>query len=162
MKDKKNVKIPDIFKKFAEKDSEVDWVVIGVICYVSSPKKSKKEKWYLNWRITDLKENFIYVNIFDKAYNYFYSLPIGTVVAILNPSVWRNTEGKSANISLSMNDPDLIKNVGVSRDLSFCNYQVKPNSICKLPINANRRCCEAHLLASLRQSQASRMQVNSV
>ena len=66
-----------------------DFVLFGIVVSGVLTKLTAKNEKYITWRVSDLKSGSVTVCIFKKAYEKHKIIGEGTVVAILNPSVWK-------------------------------------------------------------------------
>jgi minichromosome maintenance protein 10 len=171
----KTVKAPE----YDPPDWENDYVVLGVICHKSEPHNSKnaakdqtkgtQEKGanqngkFMVLRLTDLKWE-LDLFLFDTGFSQFWKLPLGTLVAILNPDIMpprvRDT-GKFA-LKLSSSD-DTILELGTARDLDFCHAQKKDGKECGQWIDGRKtEFCEYHIQLQVDKAKKGRMQVNTM
>ncbi|KAI9844743.1 MAG: hypothetical protein M1837_005276 [Sclerophora amabilis] len=170
----KDVKSPN----FDPPDVEGDWVVLGVVAAKSNPldhkKNDKDEKGskqenkrgkFMALTLTDLKwELDLY--LFSSAFERFWKLTPGTVVAILNPSVMPPPPGKidTGKFSLTLHSSDdTILEIGTARDLGFCKSMKKDGKLCNQWVDKRHtEFCAFHVDISVRKTMAGRMEVNTM
>ncbi|KAI9762144.1 MAG: hypothetical protein M4579_000624 [Chaenotheca gracillima] len=170
----KDVKAPN----FDPPDVEGDWVLLGVIAAKSNPlnhkanqKNSKEESQesqrskFMVLTMTELKWE-VDVFLFSSAFDRFWKLTPGTVVAILNPSIMPPPPGRqdTGKFSLTLHSSDdTILEIGTARDLGFCKSVKKDGSLCKQWIdNRHTQYCTFHINASVAKTMAGRMEVNTM
>lgn len=88
-------------KKFVTKEKiEVDWVVAGVIVH-KLIKTASSGKQYCIWTLCDLHTDLKTVGLFlfGSAYKEFWKSSVGTVVGVLNPTVFENKAGSKDEVS---------------------------------------------------------------
>jgi hypothetical protein len=66
-----------------------DFVLFGIVVHGGLTKLTAKNEKYITWRVSDLKSGSVTVCIFKRAYEKHKIIGEGTVVAILNPSIWK-------------------------------------------------------------------------
>jgi minichromosome maintenance protein 10 len=171
----KTVKAPD----YDPPDWENDYVVMGVICSKSSPRdtqnaardnsKGAQERnadqhgKFMVIRLTDMKWE-IDLFLFDSGYSHFWKLPIGTLVAILNPDIMPPKDRNSGKFSLKLtNSDDTVLEIGVARDLDFCHAKKKDGKECGQWVDGRKtEFCEFHLQLQVEKSKRGRMEVNTM
>ncbi|KNG49393.1 DNA replication [Stemphylium lycopersici] len=171
----KTVKAPE----YDPPDWENDYVVLGVICYKSTPHNSKnaardqtkgnqdketdQNGKFMVIKLTDLKWE-LDLFLFDTGFSQFWKLPLGTVVAILNPDIMppRNRDTGKFSLKLSSSD-DTILELGTARDLDFCNAKRKDGKDCGQWIDGRKtEFCEFHIQLQVDKAKKGRMQVNTM
>lgn len=169
----KTVKAPD----YDPPDWENDYVVMGVICSKSSPRDTqnsardnsrgtqerKEHGKFMVIRLTDLKWE-LDLFLFDSGYEHFWKLPIGTLVAILNPDIMPPKDRNSGKFSLKLtNSDDTVLEIGVARDLDFCHAKKKDGKECGQWVDGRKtEFCEFHLAMQVEKSKRGRMEVNGM
>ncbi|KAI1004482.1 hypothetical protein K3495_g3732 [Podosphaera aphanis] len=174
--EKKAYHIPDLLREvkppdFAAPDVEEDLVVLGIIASKSEPKthqqtaKNSKRQKYMVMTLTDLKWE-VDLFLFDSAFEKFWKMTPGTIIAILNPLFMPPPRGKSdaSKFSLTLNsDADTILEIGTARDLGFCKSVKRDGKSCNAWIDKRHtEFCAYHVNASLQKTRASRMEVNTM
>ncbi|KAH0604309.1 uncharacterized protein H6S33_006686 [Morchella sextelata] len=162
----KEVKGPD----FEPPDIEGDWVVLATICSKSEPREvgqntnSKKGTGkYMVLTLTDLKweiECFLFGSGFDK----FWKLPVGAVVAIMNPGIMKPRVADTGRFSLTLNDSsDTLLEIGRARDLGFCKAMKRDGKICGSWVDKRHtHYCAFHIEAGVKKARVGRAEVNSM
>lgn len=171
----KTVKAPE----YDPPEWENDYVVLGVICYKSTPHNSKnatRDQTKSNEdKLTDMNGKFMVIKLtdlkweldlflFDTGFSQFWKLPLGTVVAILNPDIMppRNRDTGKFSLKLSSSD-DTILEIGTARDLDFCNAKRKDGKECGQWIDGRKtEFCEFHIQLQVDKAKKGRMQVNTM
>ena len=171
----KTVKAPD----YDPPDWENDYVVLGVICSKSNPLNSKnstrdqtkstEEKGtdqngkFMVIRLTDLKWE-LDLFLFDTGFSHFWKLPLGTLVAVLNPDIMppRNRDTGKFSLKLTSSD-DTILELGTARDLDFCHAKRKDGKDCGQWIDGRKtEFCEFHIQLQVDKSRKGRMEINTM
>ncbi|KAH0556159.1 hypothetical protein GP486_005907 [Trichoglossum hirsutum] len=179
--------IPDLLKtvkspSYDPPDVEGDWVVFGIIGSKSIPLDHKgdgrkiasttgesgngsKRGKYMAITLTDLKwELTLY--LFDSAFERFWKLMPGSVIALLNPGVMPPRPGQTDTgcFSLTLNNSDdTILEIGVARDLNWCKAMQKDGKQCSRWVDRRHtEFCAFHVDAKLRKVKAGRMEVNTI
>lgn len=175
---KKCFLIPDLLRvvkgpDFNLPDIEEDMVVLGIIASKSEPKahqpnvasKGVQKGKFMVMTLTDLKwevDLFIFSSAFDK----FWKLTPGTIIAILNPQIMPPQRGKEATGKFSLalhSEADTILEIGSARDLGFCKSVKKDGKICSSWVNKRHtEFCEYHVNEQLKKTRSSRMEVNTM
>ncbi|KAF2633788.1 TTL-domain-containing protein [Macroventuria anomochaeta] len=169
----KTVKAPD----YDPPDWENDYVVMGVICSKSSPRDTqnsardnsrgnqerKEHGKFMVIRLTDMKWE-LDLFLFDSGYEHFWKLPIGTLVAILNPDIMPPKDRNSGKFSLKLtNSDDTVLEIGVARDLDFCHAKKKDGKECGQWVDGRKtEFCEFHLSLQVEKSKRGRMEINGM
>jgi minichromosome maintenance protein 10 len=171
----KTVKAPD----YDPPDWENDYVVLGVICKKSTPHNTKntardntkgnQEKGndsqgkFMIIQLTDFKYE-VDLFLFDTGFSQFWKLPLGTLVAILNPDIMppRNRDNGKFSLKLSSSD-DTILELGTARDLDFCHATKKDGKGCDQWIDSRKtEFCEYHVQLQVEKSKRGRMEINTM
>lgn len=171
----KTVKAPE----YDPPDWENDYVVLGVICSKSTPHDSKNAARdqtrnnqdrgsdsagkFMVIRLTDLKWE-LDLFLFDTGFSQFWKLPLGTLVAILNPDIMppRNRDTGKFSLKLTSSD-DTILELGTARDLDFCHAQRKDGKDCGQWIDGRKtEFCEFHIQLQVEKSRKGRMEINTM
>jgi minichromosome maintenance protein 10 len=169
----KTVKAPD----WEPPDYENDYVVLGVICRKSDPKDTRnnvkeqskggqersQQGKFMVLKLTDLKWE-VDLFLFDTGFSQFWKLPVGTVIAILNPDIMPPRERGSSTFSLKLSSSDdTILELGAARDMDFCHAKKKDGKQCDTWIDSRKtEYCEFHIQLQVEKSKRGRMEVNSM
>ena len=115
--------------------------------------------------ITDLKWA-VDLYIFTTAYTRFWKLVPGTLIAILNPSIMPPPPGKgdTGRFSLALHSgDDTILEIGVSRDLGWCQSVKKDGKSCGTWVDKRHtNYCEWHVDQAVETTRRGRMEVNGM
>ncbi|KAN0117512.1 hypothetical protein V8E51_003489 [Hyaloscypha variabilis] len=174
---KKTFLIPDLLRivkgpNFSGPDIEEDVVVFGIIASKSEPKahqsqnsKNQKKGKFMVMTLTDLKWE-LDLFLFDTAFEKFWKLTPGTIVAILNPLFMPPPRGKAdtGKFSLTLNsDADTVLEVGSARDLGFCKTIKRGGKTCDSWVDKRHtEFCDYHVNETLKKTHAARMEVNTM
>ncbi|KAG5513305.1 hypothetical protein PMAC_001368 [Pneumocystis sp. 'macacae'] len=144
-----------------------DWVVVGIIAYKSIPKyvQSRKKDIDIKSRycvltLTDLKWE-ISLFLFSDAFERYWKVQVGYIVAILNPGIMKPKKIDSGYFSLVLShEYDSLLELGLSRDLGFCNVLKRDGKQCAAWIDIRHsEICAFHLDQGVRRTKNARMEI---
>jgi hypothetical protein len=136
-----------------------DFVLFGIVVSGGLTKLTAKKEKYITWRVSDLKSGSVTVCIFKKAYEKHKIIGEGTVVAILNPSIWKS-DAKCPAVSCSYDTQILA--VGICPDLGVCKGLTRTGECCGVNINLEHgSVCEFHLQQQLHSIRLKRAELNN-
>lgn len=169
----KEVKSPN----YDPPDCEMDYVVMGIICYKTAPHDHKNKPQAINsagedsglkpkfmvLRLTDLKWE-IDLFLFDTGFDQFWKMTEGTVIAVLNPGIMPPRVRESGAFSLKVTScEDTIIEIGTAQDMSFCSSVKADGKQCTTWIdNRKAEICEYHLSLQIDKARKGRMQFNTM
>ncbi|KAI4746297.1 hypothetical protein E4T50_03363 [Aureobasidium sp. EXF-12298] len=159
-------------------DCETDFVVLAVIAakstpYDTRPKHKQKSSVeddssgptkFMVMTLTDLKWE-VDLFLFDTAFEAFWKMTPGTVIAMLNPTIMPpKTNQHSGKFSLKLaSSEDSVMEIGSARDLGFCTSLKKNGQECHSWVNTRKnKHCDFHLELAINKTRASRMEVNTM
>ena len=174
---KKSYLIPDLLRTvkgpdFSGPDIEEDLVVFGIIASKSEPKahqnqtsKNQMKGKFMVMTLTDLKWE-LDLFLFDRAFEKFWKMTPGTIIAILNPMFMPPPRAKAdtGKFSLTLNsDADTILEIGSARDLGFCKSVKRDGKTCDSWVDKRHtEFCDYHVNETLKKTHAARMEVNTM
>jgi minichromosome maintenance protein 10 len=163
----RTVKAPD----FQGPDIEEDVVVFAIIAKKTHPMvhnqsaKNDNRGKYMIMGLTDLKWE-LDLFLFDSAFDKFWKLTTGTIIAILNPGFMPPPKGRAdtGKFSLVLNsDADTILEIGSARDLGFCKSVKKDGKTCDSWVDKRHtEFCDFHVNQTLAKTHSKRMEVNTM
>lgn len=163
----KNVVAPD----FDPPDVEGDWVIMGVICSKSDPRDVGQNsatkptgKKYMVMQLTDLKWE-IELFLFGAGFNRFWKLPVGTLIAILNPGIMkpRNTDTGRFSLTIVDDGEECVLEIGAARDLGFCKAVKRDGKQCGTWVDKRHtHFCAFHIDATVKKARVGRAEINSM
>ncbi|TKY75500.1 MCM10-like protein [Spatholobus suberectus] len=109
------------------------WATVGVLTEKGTQKTSSSGKGYCIWKIGSLDENTVSLFLFGDAYQKNMQEQAGTVFALFNCSVRKDTVGNG--FSLSIYSPRQIMKMGTSVDYGVCKGKRTDGLACTLVIN---------------------------
>jgi len=161
-------------------DVEDDYVVFGIIASKSSAHNtSTKHKTastaddtdappatkFMAIKLTDLTWS-IDLFLFDTAFDRFWKLTVGSVIAILNPGIMppkphlKDTGAFSLKLSSS---EDTVLEIGVAKNLGFCKSVKRDGQLCGQWVDTcTTEFCEFHVNMQVEKTKAGRMEINSM
>ena len=173
---KKTFTVPDLLRDvkapdFSGPDIDEDVVVFAVIASKTDPKahesneKNLERGKFMIMTLTDLKwelDLFLFNSAFDK----FWKLTPGTIIAILNPGFMPPKRGQEATGKFSLtlhSDADTILEVGTARDLDFCKSIRKDGKSCDSWVDKRHtEFCNFHVNMTLEKTHSKRAEVNTM
>ncbi|ANB14158.1 Mcm10p [Sugiyamaella lignohabitans] len=166
--DKKIMSVGDVYAiihpPHFEPPAVPNFVVIGIVAKRSEVKVNKLGKKYMMMTLTDLNYD-IPLALHSEAFDMFWKIREGTVIAVLNPEhyiISRGVSEKSIGLSVT-SSLDVILELGRSSDLGQCPSITQNGKKCTQWINLSKsKYCEFHLELGVRRAASSRMEFNSV
>jgi minichromosome maintenance protein 10 len=173
---KKTFMIPDLLRTvkapdFSGPDVEEDIVIFGIIAQKSEPRahahngKNDKRGKYMVMSLTDLKWE-LDLFLFDSAFEKFWKLTVGTIIAILNPTFMPPPRGRAdtGKFSMALNSSaETVLEIGMARDLGFCKSVKKDGKTCTTWVDKRHtEFCDFHVNETLKKTHANRMEVNTM
>ena len=173
----KEVKAPE----YDAPDCESDYVVLGILAKKSEPYGHKQthrtadankpqedanapRNKFMVMTLVDLKWE-IDLFLFGTAFDQFWKLTEGTLLAIQNPSILP-PKGNQNNgrFSLKLGScEDRVMEIGVARDLGYCVSVKKDGEKCGEWIDKrSTQVCDYHLNLMIDKSRKGRMEVNTM
>ncbi|KAK4495579.1 hypothetical protein PRZ48_012847 [Zasmidium cellare] len=160
-------------------DCESDYVVFAVLASKSQPfshaeshktAEQAKEDYqtprnkFMVLHLTDLDWE-IDCFLFGTAFNQFWKLTPGTLLAILNPAILP-PKGNQNNGRFSLklgSSEDAVMEIGIARDLGYCSAVKKDGQPCGEWINKRKtEACEFHISLQIEKNRKGRMEVNTM
>lgn len=172
----REVKSPD----YEPPDCEADYVVFAVLASKSSPfdhaqthrstdkhgedqLEAPKNK-FMVLHLCDLKWE-IDCFLFGTAFNQFWKLTPGTLLAIMNPAILPpkgNQHSGKFSIKLGSSE-DCVMEIGSARDLGYCSAIKKNGEPCGEWIDTRKaEACEFHINLQIEKARKGRMEVNTM
>ena len=145
-------------------DSKGDWVTFGVVFFKHPPKTSSSGNDFSIWKMTDLKGDIATVSLFlfGKAHKEHWKMPLNKVIGILNPKLMDGKEGKKNDVTISIDHPDKLMEIGESVDLSTCDFVKPSGQRCTNVVNkALCNYCVYHLKSAYKNHASSRSSLQS-
>lgn len=164
-------------------DVEDDVVVFGIISSKSNPydhapthrthstadpgeqSSASHRAKFMVLHLTDLEWE-LDLFLFGSAYDRFWKMTVGTIVAILNPGIMppkphmRDTGRFSLKLSSS---EETVLEIGSAADLGFCKSIKKDGKECMQWIDRRKtEYCDFHVNLQVERSRASRMEINTM
>lgn len=174
-KDKKILSVSQFYAKVHPPEytapDYANYVVMGIVARKSAVKMSKSDKKFIMLTLTDLKLDLSFA-IHSRAFDSYWKIREGTIVAVLNPSVYLtrdeslahvNTQVAAKSIGISItSEYDCLLEIGRSRDLGKCAALNAKGTNCQNWIDKSQATyCEYHVELGMKRSGARRMEFNS-
>ncbi|KAK6527011.1 hypothetical protein TWF281_010207 [Arthrobotrys megalospora] len=145
-----------------------DWVVFGIVSSKSEPRDVAREGGgkYIVMQLTDLKWE-VDLFFFGATFQKYYRIPVGTVLAILNPNIMKPRNQDSGKFSLTLadnnDDESSILEIGHARDLGACKSRKRDGKECGVWVDKRRtEYCDFHVEQSVAKARAGRMELNTM
>ncbi|KAK6512312.1 hypothetical protein TWF481_001200 [Arthrobotrys musiformis] len=145
-----------------------DWVVFGIVSSKSEPRDVAREGGgkYIVMQLTDLKWE-IDLFFFGSTFQKYYRIPVGTVLAILNPNIMKPRNQDSGKFSLTLSDSNddatSILEIGHSRDLAGCKARKRDGKECGTWVDKRRtEYCDFHVEQTVAKNRAGRMELSTM
>jgi hypothetical protein len=147
MEHRRPLRVASLEREIKDDGVPYDFVLFGIVINGGLTKLTAKNEKYITWRVSDLKGSSVTVCLFKKAYEKHKIVGEGTVVAILNPSVWK-ADKKCPAVSCSFDTQ--VLSVGICPDLGLCKGITRTGELCGVSINLEQgSVCEFHLQQQL-------------
>ena len=166
----KKVKAPD----YQLPDDEQDIVVFAIVGKKSDPRAHKpvekkggqtdERGKFMIITLVDLKWE-VDLFLFNGGFERFWKITEGTVIAILNPNIMPPPPARAATGKFSLvinSDGDTILEIGLARDLGYCQSVKKDGNLCSAWVNWKKtHFCEFHSNSALNRQRKTRVELNS-
>ncbi|XP_005184561.1 protein MCM10 homolog [Musca domestica] len=118
-------------------DLTKDWVIGGVLTHKGPTQKTKKDKPFCIWRLSDLRGEIKTVSLFlfGSAYKDLWKTAQGTCLAVLNPTVFEKRSENTDVACLSIDTAAKVMILGQSKDLGACKAVKRNGEICNALVN---------------------------
>lgn len=137
-----------------------NYVVMAVVARKGEVKQSIKGSKYVMLTLTDLNYDLM-LAIHGAGYEKFWKIRPGTLVAILNPSVYV-TKTDSRTLGLSTRNETSILEIGHAKHCGQCHGERTTKKRCKNWVDLRRtEFCEYHREVKMRKAAGSRPEFNS-
>lgn len=168
---KEVITIPRLFAEVSPPDfkspSYENYVVVGAVGRKSEVRENKLKSKYMILTLTDLKYDIPFA-IHGDAFERYWKIQEGTVIAVLNPSIYltgeKFTDGvlaKSIGLSVAKGY-DLIIEVGQAADIGKCQATTGKGVRCSNWINIRKATyCDFHVEQGIKRTGSGRMEFNS-
>lgn len=125
-----------------EEPSYVNWCFVGMVVFKSMPKTTVNGEKFLQLRVGDFAHS-VDVMLFGKAFDLYWKLQPGEIIAILNPQVKKFL----GLFNLRLNEELYsILEIGLAKHFGYCSSNTKSGSQCKHVVNTlEATLCEFHL-----------------
>ncbi|KAK8777099.1 hypothetical protein V5799_029554 [Amblyomma americanum] len=166
MTGRKMVKMSMVPSFVKQKNTDIDWVTVGVLVNKSPPKTSKNGKPFSIWKLTDLQdcENLVCIFLFGDVHEKHWKTSVGSVVGFLNPSIMPNKDSYSSRteVCLSIDHPGKVMLMGTSKDFGTCRGKTRDGQACTNVVNMST-CpyCVYHIKAEYRKMSSKRTELQA-
>ncbi|XP_073826324.1 minichromosome maintenance 10 homolog [Musca autumnalis] len=118
-------------------DLSKDWVIGGVLTHKGTTQKTKKDKPFCIWRLSDLRGEIKTVSLFlfGGAYKELWKTAQGTCLAVLNPTVFEKRAENTDVACLSIDTAAKVMILGQSKDLGHCKSVKRNGEVCNALVN---------------------------
>lgn len=186
-RDKTLFRLPEILKQVKAPDYEPpdvddDFVIFATVASKSSPKDhapthkqtstadedddpSKQRKKFMVLHLTDYKWE-LDLFLFDAAFDAFWKLTVGSVIAILNPGIMppkphmRDTGQFSLKLACS---EDALIEIGMAKHIGWCKSVKKDGEKCGQWVDTRKtEFCDFHVNLQFEKTRANRPEISSM
>lgn len=186
MADKEIYTLPRLLKEvkapsYDPPDCDADFVVFAILASKSSPfdqkaahrtadehhaqeDADKPRNKFMVLHLCDLKWE-VDCFLFGTAFDQFWKLTEGTLLAILNPGIMPPKGNQnSGRFSLKLgSSEDCVMEIGLARDLGYCGSVKKDGQLCGAWVDKrSTEVCEFHLSLMVDRERKHRMEVNTM
>ncbi|KMZ70321.1 hypothetical protein ZOSMA_1G03020 [Zostera marina] len=127
------VRLPAIRNLMLGENTPGCWATVGVLTEKGQTKVSSNGKNFSVWKLGTLDELIVSVFLFGDAHSKNSHEPVGTIFALINSSVRKDTSGKGFSLSIFSNGQ--ILKMGISADYIVCKGKRKDGIACTMVIN---------------------------
>lgn len=137
-----------------------NYVVMAIVARKGEVKQSMRGSKYVMLTLTDLKYDLM-LAIHGASFEKFWKIRPGTLIAILNPSVYV-AKGDIRTLGLSVRGETSILEIGHSKHCGQCHGETSNKARCKNWVDLRRtEYCEYHREVRMRKAAGSRPEFNS-
>lgn len=159
------IKICRLLSNSGAADLQKDnWVTMGVVVHKSDPRQAASGNTYCIWRLCDLQncDKIITFFLFGNVYKEHWKNDIGIVIALLNPSVMDKAEKVQSDFAVTINHPQQLLLMGISKDLGRCRATTKSGQPCASFINKQQgEYCTYHIQKAYRKASSKRQELQA-
>ncbi|OBA20131.1 hypothetical protein METBIDRAFT_16866, partial [Metschnikowia bicuspidata var. bicuspidata NRRL YB-4993] len=135
LKDTKVLRVSKLLAKIVppkyEEPMYTNWCLTGIVIYKSDPKTTVNGKKYMTLRVGNFSIT-VDLFLFGDAFQKYWKLRCGDVIAVLNPTVKKYGSG----FNLSLQDGlDCILEIGALKNYGHCSGTNKEGGTCKFVID---------------------------
>ncbi|WBW70741.1 MCM-associated protein Mcm10 [Schizosaccharomyces osmophilus] len=147
--------------KFEQPDVD-SFVVMGIVAYNTGTRETVHKSKYCMLTLTDLKWQ-MEVFLFGKAFERYWKVQPGTVVALLCPDILKPKNPDTGKFSLKLDsDYDVLLEIGKSKHLGYCQSRKKNGELCKHWLdNRSSEVCEFHVDMTVQRTMSRRTEFGS-
>ncbi|ODV82834.1 hypothetical protein CANARDRAFT_204426 [[Candida] arabinofermentans NRRL YB-2248] len=162
----KLMRVEHVFAKITPPEFQApqysNYVVFGIIVTKSETKNtSDNRSKFLKIQLSNFKQQ-VTVTILGTAFDKYWKLRVGDVVAILNPSVYvyQTEKGKGFTLSLK-NSEGFILEIGRSKHFGKCKSIKKDGSVCDTPVDTSKtEYCDYHVEMHVNKTASKRLELS--
>lgn len=143
-----------------------NFVVFGIVAQKSDIRQTKKGHKYVLFTLTDLNYEIL-LSLHGEAFEKYWKIHDGTLVAILNPSIYKmskNEDGSANSFGLSLTvGSDVMLEIGKAKHLGTCRAITAKGNRCRSWINKKRTSyCDYHTSNGVQKMSSGRPELNSL
>ncbi|KRY78222.1 EGF-like domain-containing protein [Trichinella pseudospiralis] len=135
-----------------------NWVTMAVIVDKTDQRRSSQGNLYMIWKLCDLIDcqRIVSAFLFGSCLKDHWKLPVGTVVALFNASLFKSDTSKDN--ALKLETAGKVLELGYSEDFGICkSKQNKTGNPCNNVVNKSKsEYCDFHILNVSRQFASKR------
>ncbi|KRY93427.1 EGF-like domain-containing protein [Trichinella pseudospiralis] len=135
-----------------------NWVTMAVIVDKTDQRRSSQGNLYMIWKLCDLIDcqRIVSAFLFGSCLKDHWKLPVGTVIALFNASLFKSDTSKDN--ALKLETAGKVLELGYSEDFGICkSKQNKTGNPCNNVVNKSKsEYCDFHILNVSRQFASKR------
>ncbi|XP_069141681.1 protein MCM10 homolog [Argopecten irradians] len=162
MADRNLVKVSRIASQVGTSKLQGNWVTIAVVVSKTDTRTSAAGKTYCIWKLSDLEDcdKTVSFFLFGEVYKQHWKNSMGTVVGVLNPSIMDKAEKVQKDVAFTVNHPQQLLVMGLSKDLGRCTGISKAGKPCTNFVNKQQGDrCTYHVQSAYKKTSAQRSEL---
>lgn len=129
------------------------------------PQETETDRKFMMMQVTDLESLDVPLALHGEAFEKYWRLQEGVIVAILNPSTYtkKSNEGTTFGLSLGDRCGDCVIEIGYAKDYGQCSGTVlSTGSRCRQWVNKSQNVyCMFHNEQNIKSARGKRMEMNA-
>ncbi|XP_060069195.1 protein MCM10 homolog [Ylistrum balloti] len=162
MADRTLVKVSRIASQIGTSKLQGNWVTIAVVVSKTEPRTSAAGKTYCIWKLSDLEDcdKTVSFFLFGEVYKQHWKNCVGTVAGILNPNIMDKAEKVQQDVAFTVNHPQQLLVMGLSKDLGRCTGVSKAGKPCtKFTNKQHGDRCTYHVQSAYKKTSSYRTEL---
>lgn len=131
----------------------------------AAPQETETDRKFMMMQVTDLESLDVPLALHGEAFEKYWRLQEGVIVAILNPSTYtkKSKDGTTFGLSLADRCGDCVIEIGYAKDYGQCSGTVlSTGSRCRQWVNKSKNVyCMFHNEQNIKSARGKRMEMNA-